>query len=97
MAPASLICNFAYLTGFPGGSEGKASACNVGDPGSIPGLGRSPRVGNCNPFQYCCLENPMDGESGRLQCMRLHRVDTTLSLSHMQTPYLIQLSENKNK
>ena len=47
--------------GFPGGSEVKASACRVGDPGSIPGLGRSPGEGNGNPLQYSCLENPMDG------------------------------------
>ena len=37
---------------FPGSSEVKASACNAGDPGSIPGLGRSPGEGNGNPFQY---------------------------------------------
>ena len=47
--------------GFPGGSEVKASACNVGDLGSIPGLGRYPGEGNGNPLQYSCLENPMDG------------------------------------
>ena len=47
---------------FTGGSDGKASAYNEGDPGSIPGLGRSPREGNGNPLQYSCLENPMDGE-----------------------------------
>ena len=46
---------------FPGGSDGKDSACNVGDLGSIPGLGRSPWEGNGNPLQYSCLENPMDG------------------------------------
>ena len=46
--------------GFPGGSEDKASACNAGDLGSIPGLGRSPGEGNGNPLQYSCLENPMD-------------------------------------
>ena len=45
---------------FPGGSEVKASASNAGDPGSIPGLGRSPGEGNGNPLQYSCLENPMD-------------------------------------
>ena len=45
---------------FPGGSEDKASACNAGDLGSIPGLGRSPGEGNGNPLQYSCLENPMD-------------------------------------
>ena len=46
--------------GFPGGSDGKVSAHNAGDPGSIPGLGRSPGEGNGHPFQYSCLENPMD-------------------------------------
>ena len=46
---------------FPGGSDGKVSAYNVGDPGSVPGLGRSSGEGNCNPLQYSCLENPMDG------------------------------------
>ena len=48
---------------FPGGSEVKESACNVGDLGSIPGLGRSPGEGNGNPLQYSYLENPMDGGS----------------------------------
>ena len=48
------------MFGFPGGSEGKASACNAGDPGSIPGLGRSPGEGNANPLEYYCLQNPMD-------------------------------------
>ena len=46
---------------FPGGSDGKASVYNAGDPGSSPGSGRSPGEGNGNPLQYCCLENPMDG------------------------------------
>ena len=46
---------------FAGGAEVKASACNVGDLGLIPGLGRFPGEGNGNPLQYSCLENPMDG------------------------------------
>ena len=46
--------------GFPGSSNGKESACNAGDLGSIPGLGRSPGEGNGNPLQYLCLENPTD-------------------------------------
>ena len=46
---------------FPGGSDRKASACNVEDLGSIPGSGRSPGEGNGNPLQYSCLENLMDG------------------------------------
>ena len=53
--------NIVTLGIHPGGSEVKASACNAGDPGLIPGLGRSPREGNGNPLQYSCLENPMDG------------------------------------
>ena len=48
------------LKGFPGGSDGKESTCNVGDPGSILGSGRSPGEGNGNPLQCCCLENSMD-------------------------------------
>ena len=51
----------AYIGGFPGGSEVKVSACNAGDLGLIPGLGRSPGEGNGSPLQYSCLENPMDG------------------------------------
>ena len=43
--------------GFPGGSDGEISACNAGDPDSIPGSGRSPGEGNGNPLQYSCLEN----------------------------------------
>ena len=46
--------------GFPGGSDSKASACDAGDPGSFPGLGRSLGEGNGNPLQYYCLENLMD-------------------------------------
>ena len=46
--------------GFPGGSDGKESACNAGDPDSIPELGRSPGEGKGYPPQYSCLENPID-------------------------------------
>ena len=45
--------------GFPGGSDGKESACDAGDPGSIPGSGRSPREQNGSPLQYSCLESSM--------------------------------------
>ena len=56
------FCFCLYLNeSFPGGLDGKASAYNVGDLGSIPGSGRSPGEGNGNPLQYSCLENPMDG------------------------------------
>ena len=57
--PFNLASPSAYW-GFPGSSDGKASACNAGDLGSIPGSGRSPGEGNGNPVQYSCLENPMD-------------------------------------
>ena len=60
------MCNFVKSTYFSHNwaslvaSEGRRSACNVGDPGLIPGLGRSPGEGNGSPLQYPCLENPMD-------------------------------------
>ena len=53
--------DFTFILSFPGSSHGKVSACNVGDLGLIPGLGRSPGERNGDPLQYSCLENPMDG------------------------------------
>ena len=55
--------NFAHQLGFPCSSVGKESACSAGNPGLIPGLGRSPGEGNGNPLQYPCLENLMDREA----------------------------------
>ena len=52
--------NYLRIMGFPGGSAGRESACNAGDRGSIPGLGRFPEEGNGNPLQYSCLGIPMD-------------------------------------
>ena len=64
--------------GFPGGSDRKESACNMGDLAPIPGLGRSPVGGDGNPFQYSCVEStvflPWTEEHGGLQSMRLTRV-----------------------
>ena len=57
----SLLLLAVSQGGIPGGSEVKASASNVGDPGSILGSGRYPGEGNGNPLLYSCLENPMDG------------------------------------
>ena len=57
---AYIIINYINFSGFPGGSDGKASAFSARDLGLIPGLGRSPREGNGNPLQYSCLENSMD-------------------------------------
>ena len=51
---------FREIGGFPGGSDGKESACNAGHPGPILGSGRSPGQGNGNRLQYSCLGNPMD-------------------------------------
>ena len=61
---AGLIHVFAVTCGLgnsPGGSDGKASAYNLGDPGSVHGVGRSPGEGNGNPLRYSGLENPIDG------------------------------------
>ena len=55
--------------GFPGDSDCKESACNAGDLGSVPGLGRSLGGGHGNPLQYSCLENPMDSGACGLQSM----------------------------
>ena len=59
---------------FPGGLDCKASVYNMGDPGSVPGSGRSPGEGNGNPLQYSCLENPIDSGACRLQSMGSQRV-----------------------
>ena len=75
--------------GFSGGSVGKESACNVGDLGSIPGLGRSPGEGHGNPLQYSCLENPhgqrnLAGYSpwGHKELDTAERLSTAHSLQH---------------
>ena len=52
--------DFSGKKGFPGDSDGKVSACSAGDPGSMPGSGRSPGEGNGNPLQYSCLENSIE-------------------------------------
>ena len=59
---------------FPGGSDSKVSACNVGDLGLIPGLGRSSGEGNGNPLQYSSWKIPWMEEPGRLQSMGSQRV-----------------------
>ena len=55
-----MILTMGIWESFPGGSDGKESACNAGDLGLIPGLGKIPGEGNGNPLQYSCLENSMD-------------------------------------
>ena len=56
----SFLVNQYSFWDFPGGLDDKESTCSAGDPGSIPGSGRSPGEGNGNPFQYSCPENPME-------------------------------------
>ena len=65
------------MVDFPGGSDGKVSAYNAGDRGSIPGSGRSPGEGNSNPLQYSCLENPMDKGTWRATVHGVAESDTT--------------------
>ena len=72
-----LIIFFSSKNGeadFPGGSDGKVFVYNVGDQGSIPGLGRYPGEGNGNPLQYYCWKIPGTEEPGRVQCMGSQRV-----------------------
>ena len=64
---------------FPGGSDGKASAYNLGDPGSIHVSGRSPGEGNGNPLQYSSLENPMDGGAWQAMVHGIAKSRTRLS------------------
>ena len=68
--------------GFPHSSVGKESACNAGDSGSIPGLGRSPGEGNGNPLQYSCQENPMDRGAWRATVHGVSRVRRNLAMKH---------------
>ena len=63
--------------GFPDGLDGKESACNVGDPGSVPGLGRSLGEGNGNPLQCSCLGNPMDRRAWQATVQRVAKESDT--------------------
>ena len=90
------------FSGFPSGSDGKASVCNAGDPGSSPRLGRSPGEGSGSPLQYSCLENPRDGGAwwaavyGVAQSRtRLKRLSSgSIFNSTVQTDYVSSKNEN---
>ena len=75
------------LQGFPGGSDGKESAYNAGDSGSIPGLGRSPGEGNGNPLQYSCLENPTHRGAWQATVHGVTKNQTQLSNEHTQSDF----------
>ena len=77
-----------FHLGFPHSSVGKESACNAGDPGLIPRLGRSLGVGNSNPLQYSCLENPMGRGAWRAMVHGVARVGRDLAT---KPPILINL------
>ena len=76
----NLLLIFLYC--FPASSGGKEAACHAGDPGSIPGLGRSPGEGNGNPLQYSCLENPMDRGAWQATVHGSQELDKTEQLNH---------------
>ena len=80
------------LPDFPDSSVSKQSACNAGDPGSIPGLGRSPGEGNGNPLQYSCLENPMERRAWRTTAHEIERVG-----HHLETKPQTYLSSGNPK
>ena len=82
------------MKGFPGGSEGKESACKAGDLGSIPGLGIFPGEENGNPLQYSCLENPMDRGVWRATVCGIKKSQTLLSDSHTHTYTHTQETKN---
>ena len=86
------------LGGFPGSSDGKESACDAGDLGSIPGLGRSPGRGNSIPLQYSCLgECPWAEEPGGLQSMGLQRIGHDWVTKYIISSLTMQLFFQKMK
>ena len=83
-----MIQSFKYMylfffQGFPQWLSGKESICSVGEPGSSPGSGRSPGEGNGHPFQYSCLENPMDRRVYRATVQGVPKSQTQLKLLSM--------------
>ena len=80
-----------YTPGFPSDSDGKESACNARDPGSIPGLGRSSGEGNGNPLQYSCLENSMDRGAWRPTVYGQKELDISEQLKILENKLRLKL------
>ena len=88
------VLNTLKLQDYPGGSDGKGSACNAADPGSIPGSWKSPGEENGNAFQYSGLENPMDGVAWR--CHKELNMPEQLTLLLKQTCHLARILSFSN-
>ena len=76
------MCPPLWIKGFPGGSDGKESTCHAGDPGSVPGWGRSPGEGNGNDYSILAWEIAWAEEPGRLQSMGMQSQTQLSNLSH---------------
>ena len=83
--------------GFPGSSAGNKSACNAGDPGSIPGSGRSPGEGHGNPLQYSCLENPMDRGAWRATVHGVTKSQNHCTSKHSTARSLPRIRRSRDK
>ena len=79
---------YTCIWGFPGGSDGKESACNAGNPGSVPGLGRSPGEENGYPFHYSCLVNSVDREAWQATVHGVSKSQTRLRTNTFSYLYL---------
>ena len=84
-----------HSQGFPGGPDGKESACDAGDPGSIPGLGMSPGEGNGNPLQYSCLQNSMDRGTWQATIHGVKKSGTRLSNEHFHFDVTVTVVDTK--
>ena len=82
------ITYIIYITHYMRGSDGKESAYNVGDPGSIPGMGRSPGEGNGCPLYYSRLGNPMEGVAWRATVQGVAKSRTRLRVQHFHFHFI---------
>ena len=87
-----IVCREIHYVGFPGGSEGKESACNYGDLGLIPGLGRFPGEGNGCLLQYSCLGNPMERGAWWATIHGVKRFGHDLATKPPSLPHLLHVN-----